>query len=304
MCRSQACPTCVLRTAGWSNSVEVVFARKSIGRTQGDRYRESVHDRENSKKSALKPWLEQRFCIPAEKSPAFVQAMEDVLTVYHRPYDPDFPQVCVDKTSKQLLGHVRTPIPAKPGFVARVDDEYKRCGTANFFLAIEPLCGRIVTEATERRTAVDFANFLKRISDVEYPRAKRIILVLDNLNTHSLASLYEAFTPVEARRLQSDSNSTSRRSTEAGSTSPRSDSQSFSGQVLDQRIASMPRLQSLLTAWHAERIDTAVQWRFTTSDARIKLLHLYPEIKLADVGRVGKSDAWNTVGAAASDPST
>jgi hypothetical protein len=127
--------------------------------------------------------------------------MEDVLEVYQRPYDPKKPQVCLDETSKQLLEHVRTPIAPAPGQPARVDDEYRRCGTANIFLAVEPLTGHVVLEATERRTSVDFAKYLRRLSDEHYPEAERIVLVLDNLSTHSLASLYEAFDPAEARRL-------------------------------------------------------------------------------------------------------
>jgi hypothetical protein len=126
--------------------------------------------------------------------------MENVLEVYHRPYDPLRPQVCVDETSKQFLEHVRTPISPAPGVLARVDDEYRRCGTANIFLATEPLNGRVITEATERRASVDFAHFLRRLSDVEYRKAERIVLVMDNLSTHSLASFYEAFEPAEARR--------------------------------------------------------------------------------------------------------
>jgi hypothetical protein len=143
----------------------------------------------------------ERFCIAASKNAAFVYAMEDVLDVYHRPYDPRLPQVCLDETSKQLLEHVRVPIAPAPGLPRRVDDEYRRCGTANVFLAIEPLKGRVITEATERRTSIDFAHFLRRVSDVEYPEAERIVLVMDNLSTHSLASLYEAFEPDAARRL-------------------------------------------------------------------------------------------------------
>src|SRR5580658_11172993 len=110
--------------------------------------------------------------------------MEDVLDVYHRPYDPDRPQVCLDETSKQLLEHARRPIHAGPGRPARIDDEYKRCGTANVFVAIEPLTGRCVVEVTARRTAVDMAHFLARLSDETYRNASANILVMDNLNIH------------------------------------------------------------------------------------------------------------------------
>ena len=126
--------------------------------------------------------------------------MEDVLDVYHRPYDPARPQVCLDETSKQLLEHTRVPIAAAAGRRARVDDEYKRCGTANIFAAVEPVTGRGLVQVTERRTAVDMAHFLRRISEEEYPKAKVIVLVMDNLNIHGLPCLYEAFEPAEARR--------------------------------------------------------------------------------------------------------
>ena len=126
--------------------------------------------------------------------------MEDVLDVYQRPYDPARPQVCLDETSKPLLEHTRVPIAARPGTLARVDDEYKRGGTATIFAAVEPVTGRGLVQVTERRTAVDMARFLRRISDEEYPKAKVIVLVMDNLNIHGLPCLYEAFEP-EARRL-------------------------------------------------------------------------------------------------------
>ncbi|HEV3192815.1 MAG TPA: transposase, partial [Polyangiaceae bacterium] len=116
--------------------------------------------------------------------------MEDVLEVYHRPYDPERPQVCLDETSKQLLEHVRRPIAAGPGTPARIDDEYKRCGTANIFAALEPLTGRCVVEVTERRTAVDMAHFLARLSEETYRSATTIVLVMDNLNIHDLSCLY------------------------------------------------------------------------------------------------------------------
>ena len=117
-----------------------------------------------------------------------MHAIEDVLEVYHRPYDPARPQVCLDESSKQLLEHTRIPIAASSGTPAREDDEYKRCGTANIFAAVEPLTGKNVVEITERRTAVDMALFLRRLSD-EYPTATAIVLVMDNLNLHALSCL-------------------------------------------------------------------------------------------------------------------
>ncbi len=127
--------------------------------------------------------------------------MEDVLDVYTRPHDPDTPLVCLDETSKQLVAETRTPIPMKPGQSERVDYEYERGGVANLFMLFAPLEGWRHIEVTDRRTAIDYAKILKDLSDVHFPRAKKIVLVQDNLNTHAKASLYEAFPPAEARRL-------------------------------------------------------------------------------------------------------
>ena len=124
--------------------------------------------------------------------------MEDVLEVYTRPYDPQRPQVCVDETSKQLVAETRQPIAAAPGHPTRVDYEYERKGTANLFMVFEPLAGRRRVKVTERRTAVDFAHVIQELVDVHYPQVEKLVLVMDNLNTHKLASLYEAFAP--ARR--------------------------------------------------------------------------------------------------------
>ena len=148
--------------------------------------------------------------------------MEDVLEVYHGPYDPNRPQVCFDETSKQLVEHTRIPIAAKRGTPKRVDDEYKRCGTANIFAAVEPLTGRSLVEATDHRTAIDMAHFLRRLSDEAYPKAAIIVLVMDNLNTHTLGSLYEAFEPAKARSLAARLELHYTPSTAPGSTSPRS----------------------------------------------------------------------------------
>jgi len=127
--------------------------------------------------------------------------MEDVLDVYTQPHDPDMPLVCLDETSKQLVAETRTPVPMKPGQPERVDYEYERGGVANLFMLFAPLEGFRHIEVTDRRTAIDYAHVLKDLSDIHFPRAKKIILVQDNLNIHAKASLYEAFPPAEARRL-------------------------------------------------------------------------------------------------------
>ena len=207
-----------------------------------------------------------------------MHAMEDVLEVYHRPYDPTRPQICFDETSKQLLEHTRVPIPACPGRAARVDDEYKRCGTANIFAAVEPLTGWCALQATEHRTNIDTAHFLRRLSDEEFPKAKAIVLVMDNLSTHTLSSLYEAFPPEEARRL------TERFEIHH---TPKHGSwlniaeillSSLARQCLNQRIATLAELQAHLDAWRRARTTGRVNWRFTTADARIRLRRLYPAL--------------------------
>jgi hypothetical protein len=139
--------------------------------------------------------------IPPQADAEFVCQMEDVLEVYQRDYDPKRPVICLDETSKQLVGETRVPLPAAPGQPARVDYEYERKGTANLFLLTEPLVGQRWVEVTERRTAKDFAAIVRELVDKRYPEATKIVLVLDNLNTHRPASLYEAFAPAEARRL-------------------------------------------------------------------------------------------------------
>jgi len=204
--------------------------------------------------------------------------MEDVLDVYHWPYDAAWPQVCLDETSKQLLQHTRLPIPARRGVKARVDDEYKRCGTANIFAAVEPLTGRCLVQVTERRTAVDMAHFLRRLADEEYPNATAIVLVMDNLNTHGLACLYEAFQPAEARRLarRFDIHHTPKH----GSWLNVAEIflSSLAMQALDQRIATIAELRAVVGAWQSSRKNGKVIWRFATADARIKLHRLYPSL--------------------------
>lgn len=219
--------------------------------------------------------------IPPKENAEFVAAMEDVLAVYQRPYDPLRPQVCLDETSKQLTKEVRTPLLAEPGRAARVDAEYERNGTANLFMLFEPLRGWRHVEVTARRTKIDFAQVIRDLVDVHYPRAETIVLVMDNLNTHKVASLYEAFPPTEARRLieKLDIHYTPKHGswldmaeTELGV---------LSRQCLDRRLPDRDTLIREVAAWEAARntADSKVIWRFTTEDARIKLKTLYPSIQ-------------------------
>ncbi len=204
--------------------------------------------------------------------------MEDVLDVYTRPYDARVPQVCMDETSKQRVGETRVPIPAAPGQPRRYDTEYERQGTSNLFMFVEPLRGWRHVRVTERRTKREWAHAIKDLVDVHYPGAERIVLVLDNLNTHGIGSLYETFPPGEAKRLS--------RKLEIHYT-PKHGSwlniaeielSVLSRQCLDRRIPDQDELAREVAQWTHQRNTTqrAIDWRFTTADARIKLKRLYP----------------------------
>ena len=207
--------------------------------------------------------------------------MEDVLEVYKRPYDPKRPVVCLDETSKQLIGEVARPVSAAPGQVAQYDYEYVRHGVANIFMVFEPLAGQREAQVTERRTRKDWAECLRHISDEMYPDAERIVLVEDNLNTHSPASLYEAFEPAEAKRLADrfEFHYTPKH----GSWLDMAEIElSILGrQCLSRRIDNVQELRHEVNAWERARNDagTTANWQFRTEDARIRLVKLYPSIE-------------------------
>jgi hypothetical protein len=225
--------------------------------------------------------LREQWCIPPEASAEFVCAMEDVLEVYHRPFDEKRPQVCLDEASKQLVGEVVQPIPAQPGQPERFDYEYVRNGTANLFMICEPLAGWRHVMVTERRTAKDFAEVLRWLAEDVYPGAEQIVLVMDNLNTHKLASLYEAFEPEQARRLAERFEVHHTPKHGSWLNVAEIELSVLSRQCLDRRIESTDELWKELEAWEVERNDRAVgvNWRFTTADARIKLRRLYPAVQ-------------------------
>jgi transposase len=208
--------------------------------------------------------------------------MEDVIEVYHRPPDPSRPVVCVDEGGKQLIGEAREPLPARPGSPAKEDSEYRRHGTANLFMAFEPLAGRRAVEVTERRTAVDFARFLRRLLDEVYPEADRVVLVTDNLNTHAPGSLYEAFEPAEARRLcgRIEWHYTPKHGSWLNMAEV--ELSVLSRQCLDRRIPDREALAREVAAWEGRRNAAAVKadWQFTTDDARTRLKRLYPTIEM------------------------
>jgi len=205
--------------------------------------------------------------------------MEDVLAVYQLPYDPLRPVVCLDETNRQLIGEKIEPVPAKPGCPRIYDYEYVRNGVADIFMMFEPLAARRYVEVTDTRTKIDFAMCLRDLSDKYYPHAEKIVMVMDNLNTHSLASLYEAFPPVEARRLAErfEIHYTPKHASwldmaeiEIGV---------MSRQCLKERIPSKEIMERKVKAWAYARNSSAltVNWQFTTADARIKLKKLYPK---------------------------
>jgi len=204
--------------------------------------------------------------------------MEDVLGVYTRPYDPRCPQVCLDETSRQLLGEVNPPIPVTSGRPARTDYEYERNGTCNLFLVCEPLAGWRHVTVSDRRTRIDWAHCVKDLIDVHYPNAERIVLVQDNLNTHTPASLYEAFGPAEAKRLADKLELHATPKHGSWLNMAEIELSVLAEQCLDRRLADRPTLEREVAAWQATRNRTRrkVDWRFTTADARIKLKHLYP----------------------------
>jgi hypothetical protein len=206
--------------------------------------------------------------------------MEDVLEVYARPYDADVPVVCMDESSKQLVGEVTPPVPARPGHPALVDDEYVRNGVAEIFVEVEPLAGRRHVEVTETRTRLDWAAFTKGMLDERYPGARRVVLVMDNLNTHGIASLYEAFPPEEARRLAERLEIHYTPKHGSWLNVAEIELSVLKRQCLDRRISLLAAMRSEVASWEGDRNNrqTPVKWQFTTADARTKLARLYPKL--------------------------
>jgi transposase len=204
--------------------------------------------------------------------------MEDVLDVYTRPYDPRYPQVCFDERPVQLLADVRQPMPARPGIPAREDYEYERRGTANLFLWYEPLRSHRHVEVTEHRRRDDWAYAIRDLVDVHYPDAQKIVLVLDNLNIHSPASLYVAFEPKEAKRLADKLEIHHTPKHGSWLNMAEIELAILSAQCLDRRLPDIETMASEIAAWEETRneVATRVNWRFTAEDARLKLKHLYP----------------------------
>ena len=219
--------------------------------------------------------------IPPDTSAAFVADMEDVLEVYQRPHDPQRPLVCLDETSKQLIKETRAPIAARPGRPARHDYEYERNGVANLFMMFAPLEGWRHVKVTDRRASVDYAHALKDLSDTHFPDADKIVLVQDNLSTHTTASLYEAFPAAEARRLVERFEWHYTPKHGSWLNMAESELAVLSTQCLDRRIPDKQTLVDEAAAWELRRNarHANANWQFTTADARIKLARLYPQFE-------------------------
>jgi len=219
--------------------------------------------------------------LPQAPSAEYVAAMEDVLEVYHRPYDPLRPLVCMDESSKQLIAQVREPLPAKPGAVAKEDCEYERRGTANIFMAVEPLAGKRAVQVTDQRTRIDWARFIQYLLVTVYPEVTMVVLVMDNLNTHTIGSLYEAFAPETAQALAKRLEIHYTPKHGSWLNMAETELSVLSGQCLDRRIESKEILTREVAAWERDRnaSESKINWRFTTAEARIKLKRLYPSIQ-------------------------
>jgi hypothetical protein len=206
--------------------------------------------------------------------------MEAVLEVYQTAYNPKIPVICLDEATKQLIQETQAPIPAKPGHPERVDYEYERNGTANLFMVCEPMVGWRSVTVTERRTAFDYAHLLKRLVDVDYAQAEKLILVQDNLNIHSPASLYKAFEPAEAQRILSRLDFCHTPKHGSWLNMAEIELSVLGRQCLDRRIPDRETLNREVAAWQDDRNheETWIDWRFTTAEARVKLQHLYPSI--------------------------
>jgi hypothetical protein len=221
------------------------------------------------------------WCIPPEHNAEFVCAMENVLEVYKRPYDPKHPVVCMDEKPKQLVRETRRPIACSKGRAECYDYEYERNGTANVFMFVEPLRGWRRVEVTERRTRIDWAQQVKQLIDLDYKKARKITLVMDNLNTHSPASLYEAFEPAEARRLIEKLEIIHTPKHGSWLNVAEVELAALEKQSIGGRLPDRESLSTRSKTWEQDRNQAKlkVNWQFRTGDARIKLRRLYPQIQ-------------------------
>lgn len=226
--------------------------------------------------------MKQTWCIPPKHNAAFVAQMELVLDVYQRPYDPKHPVVCMDEASKQLIDDVIELMPMKPGQVTKEDSTYERHGTCNLFIAFEPMRGQRDVTVTDRRTKHDWANYAKKIVDELHPDAECVTLGCDQLNTHTIASLYEAFEPEQAHRIARKLEIIHTPKHGSWLNMAEIEFSALAHQCLNQRIPDKSALIGHTDAWMQDRnaASTTVHWRFTAPDARLKLASLYPRFLL------------------------
>lgn len=217
--------------------------------------------------------------IPPKQHGGFVANMEMVLDVYKRPYDVQYPVVCMDESPKQLISEIKNPIPASQGQPTRIDYEYKRCGVCNIFMSCEPLAGRRMVKITERKTKKDWSLFLKEIA-LQYQEAKKITLVMDNLNTHTPGSFYETFSPDEAKALWDRFDFVYTPKHGSWLNMAEIELNVLIGQCLSRRIDNIEDVKREVSAWqkHRNNRKVTVNWQFTAEDARIKLSRLYPTL--------------------------
>ena len=234
----------------------------------------------DTKKNELKPHLNKYWCIPPGASAEFVARMEDILKVYQRPFDERRPQVCLDEASKQLISEIRPGIGVKPGRVKRTDAEYKRNGTASVFMLNAPLLGERYVRVHQRRTKHDFAEIIRELCDEIYPNAEQIVLVMDNLNTHKIGSLYDTFDPTTASRLADKLEIHYTPVHGSWLNMAEIELSVLSRQCMKDYFETPEQLADAIAAWERSRNEnkSGINWRFTTADARIKLKKLYPTI--------------------------
>ena len=228
----------------------------------------------------LQPWRQQRFCIPTGDAARFVAQMEQVLDAYAWPRNEEEPLVAMDEACKELHAHVRTPVAVAPGRPARADDKYERHGTRAVFMFFAPHLGWRRVSMSTHRTRVDWAHQIQRLLEKDFPRARKVPLICDNLNTHHLGSLYEAFPAEQAHRLAQRLNLVYTPRNGSWLNVAEIELSVLSRQCLNRRIGDEQTLQRQLRVWNATRNRQAskVTWQFTTTDARIKLRHLYPQL--------------------------
>jgi len=226
--------------------------------------------------------LKEEWCIPPKEDAAFVCNMEDVLEVYKRPYDPKRPLICMDEMPKQLLADLREPIAVGPGHSARSDYEYQRNGVADLFMLCEPLQGKRFIQVEKQRRRIEWAQVMRYLADELYPEAERIVVVMDNLNTHTPAAFYQVYAPEEARRViqRFEFHFTPKHGSWLNMAEI--ELSALARQCLDRRLPDIETLLREVQAWQDLRNSEVVKvrWQFTTADARIKLRHLYPRIQV------------------------